>query len=521
MDYYCDLINEQGIGRIECKVVVASPDVRRHLLHVGPFGNHVQFRVHSPDVQTACRGLIERVFLHFEEHEGRKVLVPPFKPTQKAVDRLLGGSARKLVDLFTPVRKLTPEEFLSPLPSRKKARYSKAYESLQSRPIVPKDAFLSTFVKAEKLNVTAKPDPSPRVIQPRDARYCFEVGLYIKGMEHMIYQAIDQLFGARTVMKGLNADRRGAAFADARRRFCDAVFVGLDASRFDQHVSPALLKLEHWVYLQAYNDPYFKKLLRMQLRNRGYVRTPDGTIKYTVHGSRMSGDMNTSLGNVLLMCLMVHAYMESVGLSVNSYRLLNDGDDCVLVLERSDLAKLDTLPEWFGGVGMIMKVEEPVSELEHVEFCQSHPIEVTEGVWRMVRDPRTVLSKDLCVVKPIHTEGAYNRQRYSIGECGLSLAGDVPVYWSFYQMMGRGVCLSRKARRTFRRSGPETGMDYLALGMNRKCTEPTSTCRVSFWKAFGMTPGEQVALEAQYNRITPEWRKPEIVYHVGDIYRCF
>jgi hypothetical protein len=142
---------------------------------------------------------------------------------------------------------------------------------------------MQTFVKAEKLNVSAKSDPDPRVIQPRSSRYCYAVGLYIKAVEHMLYKAIDSLFGARTVMKGLNADQRGAAFHEAWNRFKDPVAVGLDASRFDQHVSTALLQLEHSIYLACFdNDEELERLLNMQLVNRGFVRCAEGSIRYVV-----------------------------------------------------------------------------------------------------------------------------------------------------------------------------------------------------------------------------------------------
>jgi hypothetical protein len=62
------------------------------------------------------------------------------------------------------------------------------------------------FVKAEKINFTAKPDPAPRVIQPRDPRYNVEVGVYLRPLEHSIYRAIAEVYGGPTVMKGYSAE---------------------------------------------------------------------------------------------------------------------------------------------------------------------------------------------------------------------------------------------------------------------------------------------------------------------------
>jgi hypothetical protein len=73
--------------------------------------------------------------------------------------------------------------------------------------------------------------------------------------------------------------------------------VGLDASRFDQHVSHAALKWEHSVYNSWFKDKEFARAISMQLINEGTGYTDEGKIKVEVEGCRMSGDMNTSAGN--------------------------------------------------------------------------------------------------------------------------------------------------------------------------------------------------------------------------------
>ncbi len=509
------LNSAKGVDRVVYLPESLGPAKRRMLHHLAGLGSGVQYRVHCPDVKTAMRGLLERVFYHWEVVNGQRVMVRPHRPDPVLVGKLLGPSRSQLLRRAGTATPWTREQFLAPLSGSKLARYTVAADSVEALDIEKKDAYLQTFVKAEKLNVTAKSDPDPRVIQPRSARYCYAVGLYIKGCEHRIYKAIDRMFGQKTVMKGLNADQRGMAFHKVWSSFTDPVAIGLDASRFDQHVSRALLEFEHSVYNAMYNEPELARLLTMQLVNKGFVRAVDGTIKYTVEGSRMSGDMNTSLGNVLLMCLMVHAYLQD-----KPFRsaLLNDGDDCVVIVERGDATALDDLPDWFLQLGMIMKVEPAVDVLEEIEFCQAHPIEVTPGVWRMVRDPRVVLSKDLCVVKPVRDEQTWKKFRRAIGECGLALAGDVPVFNQFYSALFRDTTLSKGAMKKFRKRSPETGMDYLALGMHPKFSEPTSCCRVSFAKAFGIWPDLQVAMEQEYANVVVTWREPQTVPHVFDIF---
>jgi hypothetical protein len=51
--------------------------------------------------------------------------------------------------------------------------------------------------------------------------------------------------------------------------------------------------------------------------------------------------------------------------------LANNGDDCVIIIEKRHLKKLDDLPSWFLTMGFRMEVEKPVYEFEQIEFCQT------------------------------------------------------------------------------------------------------------------------------------------------------
>lgn len=473
----------------------------------------MQYGVHNADVTTALRGLFTRVFFHKEETG----LERPFRPSRDDVFKILRKSRNELMRHTYAVAPYTMERFVECYVGRKKQVYEQARLSLLSSEVERKDSYLKTFVKAEKLNLTAKPDPDPRVIQPRTPRYNLAVGQYIKACEHMIYKAIDKMWGRPTVMKGLNADKRGAAIWRIWQEFDSPVAVGADASRFDQHVSRALLELEHTVYNSIFRDARLRMLLTWQLDNRGFVYATDGKIKYRVSGSRMSGDMNTALGNVLLMSLMMHAYVQTKQFKV---ALINDGDDCVLVCEKEHVDQLNDMPDWFRQLGMIMTVEPPVDEIELIEFCQSRPIEISAGVYRMVRDPRCTLSKDLACVKPVQGERDYRFFRRAIGQCGLALAGDVPIYWQFYQMLMRGTTdndLKKAGRGKRREIQLETGMQFLALGMDQKISAPTTEARISFAKAFGIVPDLQMALEGEYSKLNPTWNKPVHVLEFGEL----
>jgi len=137
---------------------------------------------------------------------------------------------------------------------RKRAIYQRAYESLLARGISRKDAYVSTFVKAEKINFSAKPDPAPRVIQPRSPRYNLEVGRYLKLFESELVHGFERAFGYNVILKGLNADRVAEQLFLNWSKYSDPVAVGLDASRFDQHVSRAALEYEHSIYNDVFHS---------------------------------------------------------------------------------------------------------------------------------------------------------------------------------------------------------------------------------------------------------------------------
>jgi hypothetical protein len=483
---------------------------------LGPYGSGVQYGVHNPDVFTAERGVLERVFFHEENGQ----FVAPYCPPRQVFSRVLGQARRTLLRHTNHVNPYTEEQFLNCYAARKRSAYEQAFRSLEVKPLERKDSYLQTFVKAEKLNLSAKPDPTPRVIQPRNKRYNARVGLYIKACEHMIYQAINRMWAGTTVMKGLNADQRGQAFAEAWESFDDPVAVGVDAKRFDEHVSRTALEFEHSIYNAVFQSAELRELLRWQLVNRGFVRADDGSIDYQVEGRRMSGDMNTSLGNVILMCVMMWAYARTKPFRV---ALKNDGDDCVLIVERRNVADLADMPQWFEQLGFLLEVEATVDELEKVVFCQSQPV-FDGNSWRMVRDPRVCLSKDMICVKPVVNEVDYSFYRRAIGQCGLALAGDMPVYGAYYSMMVRGTEAADSSALRRKRKGKgvrelelETGMQYLALGMDHSRSDPTTAARYSFWRAFGMTPDLQVALEREFDSSQMSWGRMDRVLEFGQL----
>lgn len=438
------------------------------------------YGVHNSSLINLVRGVVERVL--FTRKDG--ILKPPARPKRGVFERL--RSLRSGVLRNTRSTSVVDYEDYPSLyhNARKRMLYERAVASLRFQAISHRDAFVNTFVKAEKVNFSAKPDPAPRVIQPRSPRYNVCVGRYLKPFEKNMFAGFERTFGYKVVCKGLNASGTAEQLREDWDAYRNPVAIGLDASRFDQHVSREALEYEHGFYNAIFQSEELAKLLSWQLCNKGTGFVEGKKVKYTVDGCRMSGDINTSMGNCIIMSSIVLQYFKEVGVNA---RLANNGDDCVVICEKGDLAKFVGIDGWFKDFGFVLTREEPVYEFEKIEFCQTQPVWTNDG-WRMVRNPFTATSKDVVSLLSWNTEVEFNRWRGAISSCGLSLTGGVPYWQSFYQRLG-GVHDQRSLDHVM-----DSGMGYMSAGM-KVSSIITPESRYSFWRAFGITPDEQISLE--------------------------
>lgn len=458
--------------------------------------------VHNSNICNLERSVLERVFF---VSKGRN-FVPPTRPLPGAVHAALHQFKTLLLQRLPPTTPLRYEDFPSLYWGRKRTLYQNAVDSLYREDVKATDATIKCFVKAEKINFSAKKDPSPRLISPRDPRYNVAVGCYLKPVEHVLYGCIGDIFGSPTISKGMNVKEVATLLNNKWGKFHHPVAIGLDASRFDQHVSRETLQWEHSIYNAWYsNDKKLAWLLSFQLRNKCRGYTTDGKLKYTTNGTRMSGDMNTAMGNCLIMCALVYAFAREVSVPIE---LINNGDDCVVIMSKGDLMRFnDPLEEWFVKMGFTMKVEAPVYHFEGIEFCQMHPVHDGRE-YIMVRNPNIAIAKDSISIKPLESERLFKKWLGAVGEGGLSLTGGIPVMQEFY------CCLERASGGQRLRNDPtmDTGWWHLTRGMERKYQKVTQRARYSFYLAFGITPDMQVQVENYYRTFTPVWNKPRLGY---------
>lgn len=457
------------------------------------FGVGLDFGVHAQCLKNLARGIVERVFYVVRGEGLGKVPQPKvgvFDRLSSIRQRLVGVARR------TPVvdREKYPELYTG----RKRLIYQRAVDSLATEAISPRDAVVSTFVKAEKINLSSKVDPAPRVIQPRTARYNVEVGRYLKLFEKSLCSAFVDVFGYRVILKGLNASEVASELRSSWDHYSSPIAVGLDASRFDQHVSVEALTFEHSVYNGVFRSGELRELLSWQLHNTGVAFADGVKVCYDVDGKRMSGDINTGMGNCLLMSSMVLGFCESVGLDA---RLANNGDDCVLIFDSSQSHLLAGIDQWMLDFGFTLTREEAVDVFERISFCQAQPVFTADG-WRMVRDPFVSMSKDMVSLHGWSSSCEVAYWLHTVGVCGQRLTAGVPVLDAWYSSLVR---FGREAPEAWVDSVGRSGFWYMARGLRCK-SAVIDEARVSFWRAFGVTPDEQVALEAVYQG----WECPDL-----------
>jgi hypothetical protein len=295
----------------------------------------------------------------------------------------------------------------------------------------------------------------------------------------------------KVVAKGMTLLEKGSAIMNKLSYWGCAISV--DASRFDLHVSREVLEIEHTLYKILYAcDDKLCRLLKMQLTNKCYGRAMDGQVRYTVEGRRMSGDMNTSLGNILISVFLATSVLVSNGVKGD---MLVDGDDVLLFCNPCDNWIAKEIPKTYKELGFRAKVEKPTCVLEDVEFCSARPIRVNHAQAVLVR-PYEAMEKDAMTLSA-STEKEAQRWAKSVGKAGLRLYSFLPVWTAYYGAYARLACKETRSNQW-----TDSWYHHMVMEGPNVYAYDETLCRVSFARAFGVQPDLQAALEEYYGTIT-------------------
>lgn len=423
----------------------------------------------------------------------------PSRPNKHEVDKLkpLARELVKIVRADNACVKLDLLAYAKARPQRTRNRYLKqtqemidagchdVYSLSSLNTTLTRIATTRAFLKIEgTVHTTAKINV-PRFINPRHPMYNCLLGRYLSHLESAILKGFDKLYGHDyTMMKGLDVFERVKI---AQRYFSQGYWAySLDMARFDQHVNKLLLQIEHGVYTGLFpGDEELVKLLREQLSNRVIFKAPDGSFKINEWVGRCSGDVNTSLGNCILMGLMCKGLVRS------DQKLMCDGDDTI-IWAKPGTFDVSIAARHFAKYGMKMTLESIATKPEELTFCQHHFVQTPSGL-RMCRSPTKAMMRD---VMSFGVNGGdlkqYKKLLYAVGECGMSQYYGLPILQSIYQMNLRiGFNSKQKIYRELSRSNFGMGATT-----KRDAVPIEAQTRVSFWEATGFTPLEQVTIES-------------------------
>lgn len=302
----------------------------------------------------------------------------------------------------------------------KKRIYYQARENIFSN-VRTNIAHVKAFIKLDKVPIGKIATKAPRMIQGRTPEYNLSVLRYLVPYEHAVYTSLtyNVISQTRIIAKGLNPQQRAELFISKSKYFTNPLYISGDHKAFDAHVTIDHLQNTHRKYYRAIKSKYFRRLMRMQYHNN--CMTKNG-LRYRVHGTRMSGDPDTGLGNSLINADSIHHVFGHL-----KHDVLLDGDDFLVIIEYGDKDNFDRRGfEQFG-----FETDLAYSrDLQQAEFCQSRIVH-TPYRSTFVRNPERCLSH-MRVMR--HSTNSFGILRWlsAVAACENSLYGDMPIYNVFY-----------------------------------------------------------------------------------------
>lgn len=420
----------------------------------------------------------------------------------------------------------TPEQLANSYAGRKKAIYLNALKVYNTRKLGAKSAKVKMFCKADKIDGAARKiliDGKPikaRAIQARSPVYNLAIGQYLKPLESVVYSTYGWCSPTKTpmIVKHYNMRQRAQILREKLLGFGDPAIIPLDASSFDASIKVEHLEMLHQFYMICWEQPHdLQRWLSYRLSNK--VTSMHG-LKYKTVGKRMSGDFDTAMGNCINMCTIIAACMHR--LRVHKWDLLNDGDDCLLVIERHDIMKIGDgqcahLRAALTNCGITATptiVPGDADNMEHADACRSRPINMGTH-WQFVRWPWRAITTMFTTYKHHYTTGLY-KILHTMAICESYANAGVPMLQSYANAAWRSITqLTTDTHASWRsedysRRAQQQGLQNLNVKLETIYQPVTTSARLSFAKAYGIEVGEQLAFEWYCDQqITPAHFKLE------------
>lgn len=234
--------------------------------------------------------------------------------------------------------------------------------------------------KLEKVSPTKY--KAGRLIQARHPTFNLAYGRYIKPLERALKYR-DQ-FGKGTY------DQIGAKVYKLANKY--RYYTEGDHTTFDAYVTPEMLRLSHRFYARCFQqNPELLKLSKRTINNRATTRNGE---RYRVHGTRMSGDVDTSFGNCIINYYILRSLLAD--LHIDGDAIVN-GDDFILFTNRPiPIADATRILRRYN---MDTKLVPSTTRIHTVEFCRCRLILHPDGTPTMAFDPARLKNIYGCTYK--------------------------------------------------------------------------------------------------------------------------
>lgn len=436
----------------------------------------LEFGLHSHTIDQELKTICNRHLFATPEPELDSPEWAMFVKQRKRLGRALGKVE------MTPIRVL-----LEGRAGRRRKRFYEGALQYVQKGVDFRDSRVTEMQKLEFYEDAKLEVKEDRGIQFRSVCYNVALARYLHGVEERLIGT--HYLGHHPVVKGLTPQQRCQRLFTFASEFEDPVFLCADHSRFDAHVNVELLKQEHLVYKRCCPQTNeLNSLLRWQLKNLGKSK---GGIRYKMRGKRMSGDINTGLGNTVLNVCMLAAWLEFNCCS--KYRLMVDGDDSVIILDRLEFETFEVaIEEFMLKLGMETEMD-VVHDIWKVDFCQSRPVLLPGGP-TFVRNPfkvmttmgRTAERRDDVTMQMVMRSSALSE---------LAVAPGAPVTnelaFKVLDHYGNGRYL-----KTNKQIYREEAYGYNIADVDvSSIPAPDPYSRYTFWLAWGIDPGLQEIYE--------------------------
>lgn len=334
--------------------------------------------------------------------------------------------------------------------------------------------YVSMFVKPDKYPEAVIREKAPRAIQYRSPMYNLLIGRYLHVYEHALMSKLDGKSQTPFLAKGYNNQQRATILLEKVACFSNPQFICLDHSKFDSSISPELLKIEHLVYWKQFKSKWLRRLLRYQINNKGFTKSG---IRYTVRGTRMSGDYNTGLGNSLINYLCLRSWIDQTGLPGEIFL---DGDDSIVIVEKGTVLDETHFQRW----GFTTKIGR-TSDICEVEFCQSRLLPSGPV---MARNPFRALSH-LAVSVKRYAPKTWPRIQQARGMCEALGSRGVPILYAY------GKALMNGTKPLF----PSEDVEKWEIAKTTTPMEITDEMRLEYYRAWGIEPYMQELIEESFS----------------------